>query len=125
MNIKHLSYSSIALWQRCPREWYLKYNYKLTEPAGPALAFGTAMHKSVQNIIIGKLTADEAVSKFRKELESAAINCELVTYPKTLVTMGENILGDPVVRQIISNIHASESDQVERKVTFTVPGVSV
>lgn len=40
LSIKHLSFSSISLWQRCPRNWWAKYIEKSEESIGEAGSFG-------------------------------------------------------------------------------------
>lgn len=128
LGIKHLSYSSVALWNRCPREWWLKYVHKVTETVGPALAFGTAMHQTIQQSLLGKGVGVEGAGKFHSAMQAAVVSSKLMASPadvKNLTTLGRQILADPMVAAILDSIKVSSADQVERRVEFYVPNVDI
>lgn len=46
--LKHISYSSLDQFHRCPRCWFLKYQYGYQMPSSEALELGSAVHKAVE-----------------------------------------------------------------------------
>ena len=45
---KMVSYTQLSLWLECPHKWKLMYIDKLKQPPNIHLAFGSAMHESLQ-----------------------------------------------------------------------------
>ena len=45
---KMISYTQLSLWLECPHKWKLMYIDKLKQPPNIHLAFGSAMHESLQ-----------------------------------------------------------------------------
>ena len=43
-----VSYTQLSLWLECPHKWKLMYIDKLKQPPNIHLAFGSAMHESLQ-----------------------------------------------------------------------------
>jgi putative RecB family exonuclease len=48
---RHLSPSSAALFEQCPRRWRLRYVEKLTEPAGEEALVGTFAHRVLELLL--------------------------------------------------------------------------
>ena len=48
---KHVSYSQLSLWLSCPHKWKLMYIDKLKQPPNIHLAFGSAMHETLQEYL--------------------------------------------------------------------------
>ncbi len=44
-----VSASQVKTWKACPRKWGFKYLDGIPDPAGPAAAFGSAVHKVLEN----------------------------------------------------------------------------
>ncbi len=124
--IQKLSYSSVALWNYCPRAWLLRYHYKYTTPSSPAQVFGTAMHKAIQASLLEKRELSEMVPGFQNYVFNSifenkiAIRANDVT---TLVVMGQNILSDPMIGGILGTIKVETESQIEREFEFRVPEV--
>lgn len=49
--IDHLSYSSISMYLDCPEAWRRKYIEKEPSVSSPALAFGSAFHDTLEQIV--------------------------------------------------------------------------
>lgn len=126
LNIKHLSYSSVAMWYRCPREWWLKYKYNITPPSTSPLAFGTAMHRTIQQgLLKGGINNGDA-DLFGEWLKSAANEAGIRMFMKEfdeLKRTGENIILDPTIQHVVNSIKVSSPEQIEMKIEFEVPGV--
>ena len=125
---QHLSYSSVKLWNQCPREWWLKYKYQITSPSIPAFAFGTAIHQSIQRALLEGGVDDAVVDRFEDLLKTTAVSQGIQMGPASLyeqVNLGKSILGDHYIRQLLNNIKVSTEAQIERRVEFFVPGVDL
>ena len=60
-----------SLYTQCPRKWFLKYILGLIpDKTGPALIFGSAMHKGLEAFYKGTQSLDEMVRAFVDELGS-------------------------------------------------------
>lgn len=128
LKVQHLSYSSISLWKQCPRKWWLRYQYGISDPPSIHLAFGTAMHQSIQTALIEGGLTENTWKKFRLNLKSAALASKLHVLSKETeeyTRMGENILKDEMVRYVANSVKISTSEQVEKKIEFYVPGVDL
>jgi hypothetical protein len=125
--VEHLSYSSISLWNACPKKWWLRYKYRISEPATPALPFGTAVHRVIQHALVSK-DYDLAVGEFGRVFHTAAHEARLLLRQndaRLYVALGYAILQDPMIRQSIESIRVSKPEQIEVKLTFDVPGVGI
>ena len=128
LKAKHLSYSSISLFSRCPREWWLRYQYGISSPPTPALSFGTAMHKTIQGALLLNGDILTAGRKFETNLVQACLkdSIRLGTNDKAnLLKLGQDLLNEPIIQQMIGEIKVSGPEQVEKKVEFLVPGVDL
>jgi hypothetical protein len=64
------SYSRLAVYRECPFKACKKFLDKLPEPEGPALAKGTAMHKTCESFLKGEVKAlPEMLKPFRNEVK--------------------------------------------------------
>ena len=105
LKIKHLSYSSIQLWNECPRLWWLKYKYSISPAGISAFPFGTAIHESIQGALLTGGINTETVKQFRSRLESAIMrdNIQISNRERLeLINTGEGILEDPTIQQLIN-----------------------
>ena len=48
---KHVSYSQLSIWLSSPHKWKLLYIDKLKQPPSIHLAFGSAMHETLQEYL--------------------------------------------------------------------------
>jgi len=126
LKIQHLSYSSIALFNRCPREWWLKYRYGITSAPTAPLAFGTAIHRTVQQALLLGGLDNENTAHFAEWLRSAATESKIrILKPEfdELVKTGMGILQSEMIQYLVNTIKVSTMEQIEVKVEFEVPGV--
>jgi len=128
LNITKLSYSSVALWNYCPRAWLLKYHFGFTTPSSLAQSFGTAMHRSIQKSLVDKVSLISLSKTFHKEIFKAIAENK-VSYKindiKNAITLGENILKSPMIGEIFKTINVKAGAQIEHKFEFRVPKVRV
>lgn len=125
---QHLSYSSITLWERCPREWWLKYKYNIAFGSSPELAFGTAIHETIQEGLIKQDLQQESITRFTSKLLHQLVNNKLMLKEdakNTLLLTGHRILTDPNILFMLDGIKVSNPENIERKITFNVPGVDL
>jgi len=66
----HISFSEYQLLSSCTYRHKLQYMDKIKTPGGPALYFGSLIHKALENIVIGKEFTDE---QFETELKQSTI----------------------------------------------------
>ena len=128
LNIKHLSYSSVQLWNECPRLWWLKYKYSITPAGTSAFPFGTAIHESIQQALLNGGLNKETVKQFHNLLARATTKDNIRISPREmaeLIIMGEGLLEDPIIQQLINSIRVTDPTHVEYKVEFRVPGVPI
>lgn len=126
LNIQKLSYSSIALWNFCPRAWLLRYHYKYTTPSSIAQAFGTAMHRSVQTALLENRDLSEMAESFQNNVHLALSENKINARANDIVNAivaGQNILKDPMVGGILNTIKVNTESQIEHKFEFRVPEV--
>ncbi len=50
------SYSQISLYERCPRQFNLRYNEQLPTPKSQQASRGTEIHESVEQYLLGEIT---------------------------------------------------------------------
>lgn len=124
--IQKLSYSSVALWNYCPRAWLLRYHYKYVTPSSPAQVFGTAMHKAIQASLVEKQTLSSMATRFQNNVYEAIFENKIALRANditTLVISGQKILEDPMIGGILETIKVETESQVEREFEFRVPEV--
>jgi CRISPR/Cas system-associated exonuclease Cas4 (RecB family) len=117
--LKHLSYSNISTYLRCPRAWWLHYVQGKRGPASNALSYGTAVHRILQERFSG---GDPDIQKCVLE---AAIKDRLPDFPVHEVSEEIRIiLQDPAVSHILNGIVA-QTPNIEVYVEYMVPDVPV
>jgi hypothetical protein len=126
MELDHLSYSSISMFLACGEAW--KRKYLLNEPtyATPELAFGTAVHGTVEKHIgEGASLLDTWGAEWHKATEGKEIMWGADT-PEQHYNEGLRILGNEQVALSLASIRPLKDGQaIERKVALNVPGVPI
>ena len=131
MEPEHLSYSSVSMYQTCPRSWWYRYSSEAVAPVSPNLVFGSAFHKTIENHLLKK---SEGVSLFDRWAgcwdDQLKIDSN-IAWDKSQFEyerLGGAMLSVPDVIKVIDNIEPAihnEAMDVELRVEFRVPGVSV
>lgn len=134
-SIEHLSYSSLSTYQSCARSWRFKYLDQQPAPSTPALAFGSAWHATVEEIIRSTALHHSADIRgiWTENLAIATASVpadryELGESPESLADDGLRMLYDPEVIRSLSTLRPLMIDGapvIERKVELRVPGVPV
>jgi hypothetical protein len=96
--LRHLSPSSLGMFRRCPRQFYLRYVKGIKEAPGEALVIGSMFHESIEHNYIQKLESHEdlPLAEVITYLEDAAV-------PKVLEEAGGasevkwDVAGDPAM----------------------------
>jgi len=65
--LEHISYSSLDQFCRCPRCWFLKYQYGYKMPSSPELDLGSEVHKLIESYHIS--TPEETKKLANSHLE--------------------------------------------------------
>lgn len=153
MAVKHLSYSSISLWLRCPRAWRYRYIEHAPERTGAALIFGSAFHKTLETTLTSLHSGNEdaampeaLVSSWQREwagqVERARSEIEWgKDKPEDLIATGERMLtaqlkvtgGGPERKATASEWlqsirlaeHKTGTPRVEEKTRLSVPGAEI
>ena len=126
MEINHLSYSSISLYQRCPRKWKFRYIEKVPTKASEALAFGGAIHNTIEDYLRsgGDLLAiweSRWVEKSRDE----EVDFDAQT-DQALFQQGLEMLQSEEILAGLNTIRPAMADDqplIEKKVTLAVDDV--
>lgn len=129
IDIEHLSYSSISLFQTCSEAWRRKYIAKEPTFSSPELAFGTAFHGTIeQHLISGQPVFDlwqEQWQKASTDVSRSPIvwGAEL---PEKFCNEGIRMLTHPAIIDGIERIKTLYmGGGLERKVELRVPGVPI
>jgi len=130
--LDHLSYSSISAYQLCARSWRYRYVDKVQTPKSPNLAFGSAVHETVEHLIVSRhrgqsadVQATWAEKWAKQQSEDIAWDGEL---PEEWANNGARILAHPTVQATIDQIVPLVEDNqpvVEKRVELRVPGIDV
>ena len=89
----HISFSEYRLWNACNFKWMLTKKLGYSEPANEFLAFGTAIHSSIEEIILKKHSTVLYEGVFKKHLEAESNPAMLTTYfGKKMSSQGTAIL---------------------------------
>ena len=67
-NIKHLSNSSISLWEANPAQWVMSYLRKEQRQTGPAMWRGVAVEDAVVAVLNGK-DVEQAIKDAEKAFD--------------------------------------------------------
>jgi len=124
--IKRLSYSSVALWNYCPRAWILRYEYGYRTPSSLAQIFGTAMHKTIQMSLLENKELSSCTDYFQDAFYK--IMFESPTRARIIdatddISMGIKLLDDPMTNGILKTIKVKAESQIEHEFEFRVPEV--
>ena len=150
--LRHLSYSSVNTYLLCGHAWRLHYLEKKRYPVAPALPFGSAFHKTVQQYIEqkahdglkdmaldlggsteGDLTSHDIIAqiwhnkwavqcKQRIDWESGADT------PTTMGALGAKMLAAPRILSVIDEIAAGYGGPncyMERRIELHIEGVPI
>lgn len=126
--LDHLSYSSVMAWHQCPRSWWLHYVRGYSTPPNGAYAFGTAMHRAIQNSLVDGGISQKSADLFHKDLEVASLEAMYPMPSKEfadLTALGRALLLEPNVQLLLNSVRISSQEQVERRLEFMVPGVPI
>jgi len=136
--IKHLSYSSINLYQMCPRAWRYRYIDRVPSPPVGALLFGSAFHGAIESMLIQKHTADsmgdpeahflEAWRETLEEERNADPAWKTEEEPAELLDLGIRMLGVPAIIDTIQALDLAEVDgapAIELRMETKIPGLPV
>lgn len=126
LEVKRLSYSSVALWNYCPRAWVLRYEYKYKTPSSIAQIFGTAMHKTIQSSLLENkelnLFSNYFQNIFYKTMFERPTRARVVDATEAIV-LGQQIIDDPMTNGIFQTIKVKAESQIEHEFKFRVPKV--
>lgn len=126
--IDHLSYSSISMYLDCPEAWQRKY--VLNEPTRKtsALAFGSAFHGTVEQMVQGPVVmADVWKDEFEKAFNHE-ISLDADETREQFYNEGIRLLSHADVQKVIGEIRPkmdTAGAMIERRVELRVPGVNV
>ncbi len=122
--IEHLSYSSISLWNQCPRAWYAQYILGYRQPDNYALLFGKAAHAAIEDSwVSGRPVWVLFVEKLHDEWgKTTGIPEKLMI---ELAVLGNTLFSDPSVIDELASVRPLSPKWIERRIEFTVPDVPV
>jgi len=131
-DIDHLSYSSISSYLLCPRAWRFHYLDKIQVPTAPALVFGSAFHKTIEEHIktvfaTGRVpVVDRWQRHWNDQLERNPEIAWGTDSAESLCNTGIRMLTAPDVASLIDALKPlDEPHSIERRVELHVPGVSI
>lgn len=123
--IDHLSYSSITSYLSCARSWAYKYIEKLPTTSSPELAFGSAVHETIEQHLLGKgELLDLWPTSWKKASEPNNIFWGIDT-PEQHYNEGIRILSHKSVSDGIALLKMNQEPRIETKVELKAPGVPV
>jgi len=90
---KHISFSEYTLYKNCPYKWFLVYVNELKEPTNEFLVFGSALHKSIEELVTNNTNQFLFNKLFlQKVKEESTTNFSNSYFGKTLVSDGVQLL---------------------------------
>lgn len=128
--LDHLSYSSVSLYLECSRKWAYKYLEHVPSAGSPALAFGSALHGTVQKFMIERHAGNELdLTDTWTEQWAAAIEKDIDwgdSIPQQVANDGVRLVSAvrATLDQITPAVDAA-GPVVERKIEVKVPGVPI
>lgn len=127
--IEHLSYSSITAYLDCPENWRRKYIEKEPVQSSPTLAFGSAFHGTIEQLIADP--AGDVLSMWGEAWNKAVEGQQIfwgTDTPEGICNDGIKMFSSPVVLDAIKQIRPmvdAQGPRIERRVELRVPGVPV
>ncbi len=127
----HLSYSSISLWQTCPRAWRYRYVEQMPAAKSPSLAFGSAMHNTIEALILSRHNGADTdptatwLEKWQSHSTDVNWDSEL---PEQWANDGIRILTSPDFKTLLDKLspHTEQGQPaIEKRIELRVPGVPV
>lgn len=114
--IDHLSFSSVARYLRCGKQWKYRYIDKLQEESGEALLFGKAWHDVIRFHLLNGGELNETWNLLH---ESRPMSDEMLF-------LGQKMLTSPDITQAIQGLSSSINlESLEMETELHIPGVSV
>lgn len=133
--LDHLSYSSISKFLSCGRQFRFHYIDRQPEPTSPALAYGSAWHNTIEEVIrsmalhqsadIAEIWHTHTAAEFAKVPESGWDDGDT---PAELTAAGlKCLLHDDVITAIgrIRPLMIDGAPVIEKKIELRVPGVPI
>ena len=129
--LDHLSYSSISLWQTCARAWRYRYVEQIPTTKSPSLAFGSAMHDTIEALILSHHNGTDTeptatwLEKWQSHSADVSWDSEL---PEQWANDGIRILTSPDFKALLDKLspHTEQGQPViEKRIELSVPGVPI
>lgn len=133
--LTHLSYSSISKYISCGRQFRFHYIDRQSEPTSPALAYGSAWHNTIEEVIrsmavhqsadIAEIWHTHTATEFAKVPEAGWDNGDT---PAELTAAGlKCLMHDDVITAIgrIRPMMVEGLPLIEQKIELRVPGVPI
>lgn len=124
MNTDHLSYSSISMYLDCPEAWRRKYIAGEPTRKTGALAFGSAIHNTIERIVQGGDVLGTWKEEFEKSYTEDVIFDEGDTREANY-NEGVRLLTNTDIQNVIRSIVPYSPEHIEYKVELRVPGVPI
>lgn len=131
--LTHLSYSSISLYQTCPRAWQFRYIDGIRSRPTAALVMGTAFHNSVEDIIRALAMGEDSNPTEIWTRRWAEVQDQEPDYqgelPEELSNMGLRMLTAKSTVDLLDSIMPMLDENgapvIEKRVELRVPGVPI
>lgn len=123
--IDHLSYSSINLYLDCAEAWRRKYIANEPTRKTSALAFGSALHSTIEKIILDG--ADGWLDIWKEEFPKAfeGVNLEEGETAEQHYNEGLRLLSSESIATVIKSIKPLSPEHIEKQVELRVPNVPI
>lgn len=132
IELDHLSYSSIAAWLSCGRNWAFKYVEKIPTKPNSNLVFGSAFHGTIEAFIANDHQGDIVSiwrEKWGEQLEKEKVVDFEGASPETFQNDGIRMFSNADIQAGILSIQATAREDktpaIETKVELRVPGVPI
>lgn len=133
IELDHLSYSSISMYQLCTRSWRFRYVEKAVGPVSAAALFGTAMHQTIETLIRdryeGRISNPQQLWVRTWEEQTTGCTSEIIWNGTTFAMYREDgiqMINHPDTIAFIRNFQPAvdaEGPMIERRMELRVPGV--
>lgn len=133
IDLDHLSFSSINLYQLCARAWEYRYVKRVSTPASPNLVFGSAFHSAIEALIYARAKRQAVAPHTAWTVKwSEAIQQEIAwdsESPEELSNTGLRMLVCPDTTDLLNSIKPMMQDDgepmIERRIELHVPEVPI